>query len=70
MTLEQLGFTYTGRCACQGRPEKWVHADKMELKVWNTGRWKLIRRGFVVRYGNIRESIPVEVEEYMTNNNL
>ena len=52
MTLKELGFNYTGRCACAGRPEKWIGEKRMELKKWNDGHWKLLRSGLLVRYGN------------------
>jgi hypothetical protein len=70
MTLEELGFTYTGRCACAGKPDKWIAEKRLELKKWSDGRWKLLRSGYLVRYGNSPESIATETKEYMEKNNL
>ncbi len=70
MTLQELGFSYTGKCACAGRPEKWVHSKNLQLKKWAGGQWKLLRSGLLVRYGGDPLSIEDEVTQYMTNNNL
>lgn len=70
MTLKELGFDYLGRCACAGKPERWAGLKRMELKKWNDGRWKLLRSGLLVRYGNDPSTIEFEVTEYMTKNNL
>jgi hypothetical protein len=70
MTLQELGFSYLGRCACAGKPERWVHAKRLEVKKWNSGLWKLLRGGFLVRYGKDPNSIETEVQQYMTENNL
>ena len=70
MTLKELGFNYTGRCACAGRPEKWIGEKRLELKKWNDGHWKLLRSGLLVRYGNDPSTIEFEVTEYMIKNNL
>ena len=70
MTLKELGFSYTGRCACAGRPEKWIAEKRLELKKWSTGAWKLLRSGLLVRYGNDPHSIEFEVTQYMEKNNL
>ena len=70
MTLQEMGFSYTGTCACAGKPEKWVAEKRMELKRWKNGQWKLLRSGMMVRYGYTHESIETEVEQYMRENNL
>lgn len=70
MTLQELGFSYLGTCACAGKPERWVNAKRMEVKKWKDGRWKLLRGGFLVRYGKDPNSIETEVQQYMTENNL
>lgn len=70
MTLEEMGFTYAGSCACPGKPQRWVADKRMEVKQWKDGRWKLLRSGFMVRYGVDHASIETEVHEYMTKNNL
>ncbi len=70
MTLDQLGFSYTGRCACPGKPEKWVHGRNLQLKKWPSGNWKLFRSGYLVRYGSSELGIVDEVNEYMTTNNI
>ena len=69
MTLRELGFSYAGKCACVGKPERWVAEKRLELKKWSTGAWKLLRSG-LVRYGNDPHSIEVEVTQYMEKNNL
>lgn len=70
MTLEEIGFNYLGTCACAGRPERWVHPKRLEVKKWKTGTWKLLRGGFLVRYGSDPLSIVAEVQQYMTENNI
>ncbi len=70
MTLQEMGFSYTGTCACPGKPEKWVAEKRMELKRWKNGQWKLLRSGMMVRYGYTHESIETEVEQYLRENNL
>lgn len=70
MTLMELGFSYAGKCACVGKPERWVAEKRLELKKWSTGAWKLLRSGLLVRYGNDPHSIEVEVTQYMEKNNL
>ena len=70
MTLEELGFNYAGRCACVGKPERWIGEKRMELKKWGTGQWKLLRSGLLVRYGSDPSSIEAEVTQYMEKNNL
>ena len=70
MTLQELGFSYTGRCACVGKPEKWIAPKRLELKKWSTGAWKLLRSGLLVRYGSDPNQIEAEVTEYMMKSNL
>ena len=70
MTLTELGFDYLGHCACPGKPVRWVHPKRMELKKWRSGRWILLRGGFVVRHGKNFNSASAEIQEYMTANNL
>jgi len=70
MTLSQMGFDYLGRCACAGKPERWVSPKRLELKKLNNGQWKLLRGGKMVRYGYTPDSIESEIEQYMTDNNL
>lgn len=70
MTLQDLGFVNTGRCACAGRPIRWMHVRKLEVKQWDAGKWKLLNRGFLVRYGNQQASMIEEVKQYMDENNI
>lgn len=70
MTLNELGFDYLGHCACPGKPVRWVHPKRMEVKVWKSGMWKLLRGSYMVRYGRNFATAPIEIQEYMTANNL
>ena len=60
--LASLGFIYLGQCACRGRPHRWKKLSGDEVKIYNDGRWQLIRGG-VVRYGTIETAIA-EINDY------
>jgi len=69
--MNDLGFSYTGWCACATRAEKWVHASGLYVKRWANLNWKLYdKAGRLLRYGNAQSNMEAEIYEYMTANGL
>lgn len=61
--LIMMGYVPMGRCACKGRPFRWVNRDGYEVRVYLDETWQLRHSDQVRRYGHLQTAIQ-EINDY------